>query len=256
MISIKALDSIDMSAAPLPANWQGALDHIGPVQTVTPLVDRLSGKTTCATVAMIAGVVTWGAARLRPFTDTGFLYELAEASFAWQFDWRYLDTEVEPKGKPADQPVEVSAPMVLRSFVRKSIRGEKPWHSFYQPTMELFHMSSGVSFILPPDLRDIFEDWLVQTSDRLDALCAAPNLEVPDFADFENKQAYRDYCAPRRGAPVPMLALDPTIAIEADGLSDRALEELRKLDPRANRYLRTAEQMAALGFDGQPYGAT
>lgn len=251
-LRIPTLDSLNFDT-PLPKGWQGARDHIGPVQTVTPLVDRLSGKTTCATVSLLAGVVSWGERRLRAHCDVEFLRELSAAMFAWQHDWRLVNTEVAPRGKPPDQPIEASAPMVFRSFVRKSIRGEDPWHSFYQPIMQLYHLVKVTEFLLPDADRSTFQTWLHTVSDRLDIVAKAPELEVPVYSEFESEAAYNAYVAPRRGAPLPPTVLDLSAELDPQTLEADALSFVSSLDPEKNRYLRTTAELAELGVEKTPY---
>jgi hypothetical protein len=99
---------------PLTKQWKGALSHIGPVQMSTPLIKSLGGITTFGMVTLMSGVMMWGTARLRPFTDVTYLDELALAAFAWQHDWRYLESTAGPKGPSPDQPAALSATMTLR----------------------------------------------------------------------------------------------------------------------------------------------
>lgn len=238
MITLPILEQATGLSAPLPSDWQGARAHIGPVEQVTPLVNMLSGKTTCGTLTLMSGVLLWGQARLRTHTDAVFLGELAEALFAWQFDWRRMDPNAPPKGKPPEHPVEQSAAMVLRSFTRKSVLNEKKWHSFYQPIMELSHMVSVVRFLLTDSDKLLFKRWLSKASTRLNEIAKAPDLDVPVFSDFEGKDAYRAYCAPRRGAPVPPIVLDLNQDLKGLDLGAAAERHLAALSPATNRYLR------------------
>jgi hypothetical protein len=254
MIELPILKHLKLDTPPLAPGWKGARDHIGPVQTVTPLVDRLSGKTTCATVTLMSGVMLWGAARLRSFTEADFCFELADAAFAWQFDWRYVEARAKPYYRAPDEPTGKSAAMTLANFLRDSINGQDPWTSFYQPILPLFHMANVVNFILPDDAKREFERWLAGASDRLDAIARAPELEVPEFADFESEDAYDAYCAPRRGAPLPPIVLDLDVDHSGVDLEAEARSFLASLDPAANRFLRGAAELAKLGFKGAPYG--
>lgn len=254
MIELPVLRRTKLDTPPLAPGWKGARDHIGPVEAVTPLVRRLSGKTTCATVTMMSGVMLWGATRLRAFTETDWCFELADAAFAWQFDWRYVETTAEPYYQAPDEPTGESAAMTLDGFLRDSIDGEDPWTSFYQPIMKLFHMANVVNFILPHDARPVFENWLASASDRLDAIAAAPDLEVRERADFDSKEAAQAYRAPRRGAPLPPLVLDLDADIAGVDLDAEARRFLASLDPGKNRFLRSPAELADLGFQGAAYG--
>ncbi|MCA9683812.1 MAG: hypothetical protein KC457_16550 [Myxococcales bacterium] len=236
MTSLPFPDDPAFDQSPLAPGWEGPLAHIGPVQTVTPLVDMLSGKTTCATVTLLSGVLLWGARRLQSFTETDFLYELAAAAFAWQHDWRSFVASAEPYTEAPDEPIAESAAFTIDAFLRDSIEGEKPWHSFYQPIMPLFHMANVVNFILPSELRGPFEEWLVGACGRLDIIARAPAMAVPNFADFPGKAAYRAHCAPRRGRPLPPTVLDLRRPAPNDIDAEAALH-LAALAGSGNRFL-------------------
>src|SRR5262245_40622480 len=72
-----------VTEAPLDFAWKGDRRHIGPVETVTPLMDRLSGSTICAQVTLMAGMLVWAAWRLKPGAsqESRRFLQLAEAAF-------------------------------------------------------------------------------------------------------------------------------------------------------------------------------
>lgn len=259
---IPQLQQLDTTSEPLTTEWKGYNAHIGPVQTVTKLVNMLSGKTTCATVSMMSGVLLWGAQRLHPFVkgapleNADFLYEMAEAMFAWQHHWMYLDSKQLPKSgfnNRIDQPVQDSASIVLLQFAKKNMK-EKHWNSFYQPIMDLSHMIHTLRFVEAENTKKEFTTWLKKLCTRLDDLAKAPDLEVPVFSDFESEEAYDAYCAPRRGMPLPPSVLNTEIDISTLNLQQEAQQFLSTLDYTKNRYLRSPEAMKAMGFEGEPYG--
>lgn len=252
MIELSSFQSFDFAADPITDKWKGANKHIGPVQTVTPLVELLAGKTTFGTVSLMSGVIAWAAARLRPFTDVSYLDDLFDATFAWQHDWRYLKPKADPRGEP-DQPPEVSAAMVLRGTYLLAICRPISWRSFYQPVMEASHLVNVTEFILPKDAKSAFKDWLITISDRLDEIAEVPDLEEPDIDDFDTVEDYREYCRPMRGVPLPPVVLEPSTDIAATDLTGEADAFLAGLNPAANRYLHSPEDMLASGFEGQPY---
>lgn len=254
MLNLPIFDEFDFDVEPIAPDWKGPIAHVGPLETVTPLVEKLSGKTTFATIAMMAGVISWGERRLRSFTQTDFIAELAEASFAWHFDWRYVDTTAEPCFSPPEQPPAFAASFTIDEFLRDSMFRKGLWYSFYQPIMSLFHMANVVRFILPEPIKDPFEEWLVAVSDRLDDIAAAPDLDVPNIDDFETTEDYDEYCAPRRGVPLPPMVLDPSVDLSSVDLSAAAISHLTSLNLSQNRFLRSPEALRELGFEGVPYG--
>jgi hypothetical protein len=246
------LETLDLTF-PLPTVWKGATRHIGPVQMMTKQVISLAGSTTCGTATKMAGVILWAAKRLETYTDVSFMYELAEASFAWQHDWRYFDTTTDPRLKTPEQPVEKSASLKLAYFMRSNY-DEDSWHSFYQPIMHLFHMVNITNHILTEkEIQSKFKKWIKLINIRLDSIAPAPDMDVPDFSDFESEQAYDDYCAPRRGKPLPPLVLNIDEDLSNYDLDLEAKKFLQSLDFTKNRFLRSPEEMKELGFVGEPY---
>jgi hypothetical protein len=250
---VPELETLDFTV-PLPEIWKGALGHIGPVQTVTKQVDMLAGKTTCGTITFMAGVVLWGASRLDSFTKTEHLYKLVEASFAWQFDWRYFNAKADPYYAAPNEPIQVSALLQIDEFLRDSIFDDDKWNSFYQPIMNLSHLVHIVRYLLPNKIkRKEFKVWLEIVNARLNEVATAPDLDVPNYDDFENEAAYDNYCAPRRGNPLPPTILNLEIDIAKLDLDAEARKFLSSLDYTKNQFLRTPEEMKELGFVGEPY---
>lgn len=256
MISIKALDARALDTPPFVPDWRGKRAHTGSVDGNPKLLSLAAGKTTMGTVSLMSGVLLWGGKRLIPYFDAAFLNELAEAAFAWQFDWRFIDPKAAPHFSPPDQPPEPSAAFLLDNYLRHNIKEERQWHSFFQPVMPLCHMAHLVEYILPDADKQAFADWLKATSLRLNSIAKAPRMEEPEFTDFPDRDAYNAHCAPMRGTPLPPLVLDPETDITGLDLAAEALAFRQTLSPDTNRFLRPAAVMAEMGFKGDPYGAS
>ena len=155
---------------------------------------------------------------------------------------------------PPDDPPEETALYSLDEFVRDSIEGRDKWTSFYQPIMPLFHMCNMVNFILPKAHRPAFEGWLSGMAARLDQIATPPEMEVPDFDDFESEAAYDAYCAPKRGTALPPQVLDLDADLAGLDLQAAADTFLRGLDHKKNRFLLAPEKLIEMGFEGTPYG--
>lgn len=250
MQRLSVFENLAMSAEPMTDRWTGALDHIGPVQTITPLMEMIGGKTTCGTVTLMSGVMLWGAERLRPFTPVDYLEEIAEAIFAWQHDWRYVDFFAGVPGKSPNGPPALSAAMMLRQLFLLSISEPEDWHSFYQPIMKASHMINITEFILPASAKEPFQGWLRAISNRLDQIAEIPDIKKPVYSEFQSEEAFDAYCAPRRGGPIPPVVFDLSVDINA---LDLAQAFVATLDHTQNRYLRSPQQMIELGFVGTPY---
>lgn len=242
--------------APLDFRWEGARDHMGPTETITPLLDMLASTTTAAQIAMCAGVLSWGAWRLKGHTPVEHNFELAEAAFAYMVDWRYVDRDAGPKGKAPDQPPAVSAMMQLNRFMRLELNHDEYWDNYFQPVRETFHAVHIVRHILPKATVAEFDSWLKALVARIKSHWAKPDEEFRKKDTFSSPEEREPFIARHRGPPIPHQILDPRFEYrEADRV--RLIGEfLERLDPKTNRYLRTSEAMLALGFKGVPYRLT
>lgn len=245
--------SPDVVGAPIDCEWEGAQAHIGPVETVTPLLTHLGRGTGLAQVAMCAGILLWMTWRLKPIADVDHNLELAEAAFAYSIDWRYLDVNAGPRGKAPDQPPEASSAKKVNSLVRRALDAESHWNSFFTPVGETFHAAHIVQHIMPKSHKAEFVKWLEFVSDRMHTHFPLPDIPQREFSSFENKEAAWAYRAPRRGVAVPPQALDPAIEYQPASREELMREFLRGLNRGRNRYLRSPEAMLELGFKGQPY---
>jgi hypothetical protein len=77
--------------APIDFPWKGTRAHAGPTQTVTKLLDRLAGTTTCAQLAMCAGILEWLAWRLQGHLAIDNTLHLCDAAFAYQSERQRRD---------------------------------------------------------------------------------------------------------------------------------------------------------------------
>lgn len=243
----------EIVGAPIDCSWEGAQAHIGPVETVTPLMKQLGRGNGLAQVAMCAGVLLWLTWRLKPLTEVDHNLELAEAAFAYCIDWRYVDINAGPKGKAPDQPPEVSAAKKVNSLVRRALDQDSYWNSFFTPVAETFHAANVVQHIMPKPHKRTFDQWLLTVSDRMHAHFPLPDIPKREFSTFESKEAYRAYCAPRRGIAIPPQILDISVEYDPSQREANLKGFLRGLDRERNRFLRSPEAMLELGFQGTPY---
>jgi hypothetical protein len=239
--------------APIDCAWEGAQAHIGPTETVTPLLLNLGRGNGLAQVAMCAGILLWLTWRLKTLADVSQNLELAEAAFAYTVDWRYLDLAAGANHQPPDQPPEKSATMKVTNFMFSTLNQKKQWHSFYTPVDSTFHSSHVVQHLMPKAHRRDFEGWLATVSDRMAKHFSLPDIPRREFNTFESKAAYVEYCAPRRGVAVPPQLLDPAFHYDPSQREALLKQFLAQLDRSRNRYLRSPQAMLDLGFEGTPY---
>jgi hypothetical protein len=240
-------------SAPLQFVWQGATEHIGPTETVTKLLDRLSGTTTCAQITMCAGVFEWGAWRLSAHTPVDYCLELAEAAFAYQVDWRYVNPDAGPVGKAPDQPAAISATMQLTRFMRSALDKDEYWNSYYQPIRETFHCAHLVEHILPKQAKKGFQAWLDGLAERIMQFWPKPDEPFRKKKEFATVEEHQSFIARHRGVAVPRELLDPDFPYRPEMREQLVAEYLERLDWKVNRYLRSPEDMLKIGFEGTPY---
>jgi hypothetical protein len=241
----------EIIGAPLDFIWEGPSAHAGPMQTLTPLVERLSGTTTCAQLTMCAGIVEWAAWRLQGHTTIDIGLDFAEAAFAYQVDQRYADHRAGGCRNPTDDdPPALGALLDVCSHLWRAM-GREYAQSYYQPIFETFHAANITRHIIPAGQRQVFENWLAGLSDRVHAVAPKPDEEFKKKKEFERPEDHKAFLARHWGLPLPREILDPAAVAEPAGPRIDAF--LRTLDPSKNPFLRTAEQMQALGFVGDPY---
>lgn len=234
--------------------WWGRDEHTGSTRYATPLLERLDLKTSNAFVVLCAGIVSWGAARLQGHcADTKTAEQLAEAALAYQVDWRYVDRDAIDVAIPRDAPPQQAALLELCIFLWRCLNHDKYWDNYYAPILETFHAAHLTRHMLPRTFKPAYSQWLAAVIDRLDLLAPKPDEDPASRADFETEAAWRAFIDRHRGRPLPpdVLDLQRTVAVaDLDGLMDAWL---RRLDWATNPFLRSPEQMHALGFTGLPY---
>jgi hypothetical protein len=249
-IDLRANFISDSASTPIDFAWKGSTRHTGPAEPSGPLLDVVAGMTTCGTLALEAGMLLWGAARLRTHADIQDALELAAAAFAYQVDFRYVDTG--PTQEVPEMPPASSALAQMSRYMRTSLDPSRYWHDYYQPAREAFHMAHLVRHILPKAAQNDFAQWLKMASARLHSVSPKPD-DFREYDEFDSDEEYNAWVAPHRGSPLPPEVLDPAYDYHAKDREGLVLRFIASLDPTKNRYLRTPEAMRAQGYEGDPY---
>jgi hypothetical protein len=240
---------------PLDFTWRGAREHIGPTETVTPLLDMLAGTTTCGQLAMCAGILLWGSWRFKGHTEVEHNFELAEAAFAWHFDHRFVNTNRGPTGAAPDQPPAISATMKLNGYMRQSMDPAQYWVKYFQPVRETFHASHIAAHVLPKKAKKDFEAWLKEVAKRVKRIASKPDEAFKKKSEFESVEAHQAFIARHRGAPIPPEILDPNVDVNDSNRDELNARFLAGLKASENRYLLRPEELPALGVEPIPYSA-
>lgn len=226
--------------APLKVVWKGARAHVGSTERDSRLLTSLTGTTTCAQLALIAGVLHWGSERLAAHTDVSRARELAEALLVFGVDWRLVDLDVEPRKRPPDGPAADSGFNALHRGLATE-PGEPPeaWTSYYPWGSATFHAASVVQHILGKPQRRSFDDWLTASIARMHEIAAKPDEPFRKRKEFASAVDADAFIARHRGEPLPPEVLEPSRPFRRDERAALVERFLAGLDPARNRFLRT-----------------
>lgn len=243
-----------LRGSPVDFEWRGALGHIGPEGAVTPLMKKLDGLTTCGQLSLCAGLLTWAAWRLFDETpEAAPALELAEAAFAHQVDWRYVDRDAGHVRATPDEPPALSALLQVSLFMWEGMSVDWFWDSYYAPINQTFHAAHIVQHILPKAHRPAMVRWLEGAIQRLQTHARAPDEPFRKQRSFPTLDEWKHFVGRHRGQPLPPDLLDPDTDCTVDQHAARVGRFIEGLDWRRNRFLRSPEAMLALGFQGEPY---
>ncbi|PAU64859.1 hypothetical protein BZL42_01180 [Pseudomonas indica] len=227
---------------------------MGPIEAYTPLFEKLDGTTTSALLSITAGLLTWAAWRFKYYTtEADRCLELAEATFAYQVDWRYTDRDADVTTEEAPPSLPQLVLAELDQFLWRSINPEKYWNNYYGPISETFHTAHAVKHIIPKAHRSAFECWLKAIIARAHAVAEVPDAEFRRRDEFDDTESWLAFVAPFRGEALPPEFLDPAFDYKPQLREELIKKFIENLDWKSNRYLRSPDQMLELGFDGVPY---
>jgi hypothetical protein len=239
--------------APLDCKWDGALDHIGPVETVNKMMNLLASKTTCGVLTEAAGIIGWGAWRLQGLTDVNVLLQMVEATWAFQVHPFYVNPDGVVTRKPKDQPAAPSAAGELQLLLWRGLDADKYWQSYYQPLATAFHAAYVVKHVTPKAKQKVFTKWLEGMVQRIHSVAAKPNEEAIEDEDALAPDELAAYYARHWGEPLPPEILDLDVEYEPARRAELVDGFLRGLDWKKNPFLRSPEAMKEMGFEGKPY---
>lgn len=232
--------------------WSKFSDHIGPTEHVTPLGERVAGKTYCGLLSLAAGTTAWCAHRMSGKTDVSSLFHLVEVIFAFQNDWRYFDRAKLPFTKVPSEPMERSFIVGVEMAVRNFLNPKIFWKSGRVPDTPVFHLSHVVGYIMPKSEFKKFESWFYAASDRLDELAKRPLQRVLPKGDYQGKDREADLFA-CHGVPFPPDVLDVSKPFEMDERENNVMAFLASLDWERNPFLASPTDMRDAGYKGEPY---
>lgn len=251
-----------MQYLPLPAGvaeakftgkWHGPVRHVGP-ERMTPLKEALCFKTNAALYSLYSGTLIWSAARLEGKIDTGPLFCLAEALYAWQQDWRWFRR---PQRIPdlddmdaADRPT--ATVMYLCDLIHQDhIYENRMWSTepMFSTVAEAITLTR---YNLPASAIPAFDGWVEAMIARLDSI--APFDEqgnTPELPEGDTKER-RSWTAKVMGRPLPPSVLDLRKEVDVASFPAEWAETIASLDWQSNPYLALPRSQPADRADGVP----
>jgi len=243
----------DIAAAPLDFVWKGPLSHIGPVETVNKMFNLIASKTTCGMLTQAAGIIGWGAWRLKKYTDVTILLKMIEASFAFQVHPYYVDPDGADTYEPEDEPPAESAAAQLQVLLWEGIDADKYWQDYYQPIDSAFHSAYLVRHIMPKNKKKIYSDWLEGMLARVRKIAPKPDEPPVEDEDELSSEERAAYYARHWGEALPPEVLDLGRDYQQSEREELVDRFLRQLDWTQNPFLRSPDEILRLGFKGKPY---
>jgi hypothetical protein len=213
-------------AAPVKHKWTSS----APIDREAPKLWQAFNKTSKRSMLLLAaGTAEWVAWRFDGLTDVTDNLQFVEAAYAGVIDPAYVVRWHWPKG--GDPKGAIAAPLAeANGILSEAVR-------LYE-IGSMGVLQEGVREVLLAEhavpKKKAFEDWFQAALKRLVKL-------------------YRFDTNDMKGPPVPREALDPAFAYDPKQATQLLRGFLQKLDPKANPYLRSAEDMIKTGFKGKPY---
>ena len=98
----------------------------------------------------------------------------------------------------------------------------------------------------------MFDEWVTEVVARLKQH-AWQTKTYPMRYEYDSDEAYRAAVSPNHGTPLFLDFVDPRR--EVDLVRSRALADAHvpAVDPDANRFLHSADELNLMGFEGVPY---
>jgi hypothetical protein len=247
------IEKAEVVGVPLDCRWEGALDHIGPVETVNKMFNLVASKTTCGVLTEAAGIIGWGAWRLKGLTDVDVLLQLVEATFAFQVHPYYVDRNGVVTRKAKDEPAGESAAGELQVLLWKGLNAEKWWDSYYQPIDTAYHSAYLVKHIIPKPKQKLFTKWLEGMFARIQQFAPKPEEQPVEDESSLTDDERAAYYARHWGEALPPEILDPDFDYNPARRAELVDKFLRSVDWRTNPFLRAPDAMLAMGFVSKPY---
>jgi hypothetical protein len=223
----------------LPVDYDSGWNTLIPFRECTDEDNpRLAGALQLISVkaAFALGVACfeWVVARVEGQIDTSDALQRIEAAWAAAIDPRYANLPQPPRSRTSPpqefvKPLHLATKMLSDAHAHYTGGGEGVRSSAQGLVMLVDHLAGR---------HPAFDPWLADSLRRCHE--HRPASEGP----VEEEE------------PVPRELFDPSFVWSEDAVQEALRGFVEALDPAANPYLRSADEMLAAGFEGQPYGGS
>ncbi|KRB24762.1 hypothetical protein ASE08_00755 [Rhizobacter sp. Root16D2] len=204
-------------------------------QDVSIVDDWIDESAEHAKIAFAAATTEWLAWRLDGVAPDADMHELAQALWAAMVDIRYWKGErrLQPDGGSAVDWISYSAWQEAEALMRMSLKRKGKARNVVNLVLLARH-------VLPKSAHAGLKAWLT----------AVLRERVGALWQLDDDPRVRDE---RLGPLVSREALDPAQPLDEAAVSGQVDALLRGIDWKNNRYLRSPDELAAIGFSGTPY---
>ena len=237
--------------------WKGALHHIGPVTSVTPLHEGLAGITCCGLYQLYIGCIGLITLRMSPIMNTNLNRCLAEQIFAYQFDWRYPSTfgiTLTDIDENSDKVAAIRR--LVPYFFFDFIEGTNGYFVTSAPLREIGFIVNLTRHLCGSVNKEVVDLWLKRVIDRLKKVAPCHTFDQPILQDYPDRASWESAVRVIHGQPLPIEVLDLRSEPDPVQFASLASRQLSAIDPADNPLLKSPAELIVAGFISQPYRAT
>ncbi|MBO6933727.1 MAG: hypothetical protein JJ863_02090 [Deltaproteobacteria bacterium] len=242
----------DLHGAKVAGRYRGAEATGGPDRS-TPLTDSLCDKHVSGLYTIVSGAIAWGVPRVGRRADTRLLSDLSVALFCLQQHPAYFSApESRASLEEIDEADRWTGPILyfLDEWFDHRIRSHEQW-----PVLPPHHLTGGLvtvmRFLLGAEHRPLYDEWVGAIVERMNRLVPFPgHATVPLDATMAE---WPELSAISMGPALPPHVLDRSTTPDPAKFEDQKREFLGSVNWESNVFLRSPDEIGALGFEGIPY---
>lgn len=226
-------------------DWKGEHAHIGPTHTANAVYKKIAGHSHCAVLALIAGVVQWGAASFASVRDVRAFFDLAQIHFLVMEPARHRDVEWNAifDHRIASKHKLDAALSKMFSLARQALAPVAWLSTGGRPISNLFHLIYLTRHVLAPAHRRLFDKWLDDATARTKR--RGGERYVPKTGNKTRDKSW--------GHPLPMSILEADVTpakllVQRKGLVDALMRDKNSFYAPAASYFDKLERRDVEGL--------